>query len=84
MIDQLHDSGPYNKSVFLSSFDLTVMQIFGIFANQNTWNYSVMAELSSTILGSPSYCTPKQLWAPTAFPRCLFLSTRRCRMRQLT
>lgn len=39
MIDQLHDSGPYNKSVFLSSFDLTVMQIFGIFANQNTWNY---------------------------------------------
>lgn len=39
LIDQLHDSGPYNKSTFLSSFDLTVMQIFGIFANQNIWNY---------------------------------------------
>lgn len=39
VLDQLHDSGPFNETTFLSSFNLTLVQIFGIFANQTVYKY---------------------------------------------
>jgi hypothetical protein len=39
VVDQLIDAGPYNKTTFLSSLDLTLVEIFAIFANQTIWNY---------------------------------------------
>lgn len=39
VLDQLIDAGPYNKTTFLSCLDLTVPEIFAIFANQTIWNY---------------------------------------------
>lgn len=39
VIDQLSDDGPYNKTTFLESLDLTLVEIFAIFANQTIWNY---------------------------------------------
>ncbi|KAM0702175.1 hypothetical protein Q7P35_011085 [Cladosporium inversicolor] len=39
VLDQLIDAGPYNKTTFLSCFDLTVPEVFAIFANQTIWSY---------------------------------------------
>jgi len=39
VVDQLIDSGPYNKTTFLSSLNLKLTEIFAIFANQTIWNY---------------------------------------------
>ncbi|KAM0717301.1 hypothetical protein Q7P37_007153 [Cladosporium fusiforme] len=39
LLDQLHNSGPYNETTFLSSFNLTIVEVFAIFANQSIWNY---------------------------------------------
>lgn len=39
IINQLDDDGPYNKTTFLKSFDLTTLEVFSLFANQNVWNY---------------------------------------------
>ena len=39
VVDQLIDDGPYNKTTFLSSLHLTLVEIFAIFANQTVWNY---------------------------------------------
>lgn len=39
ILDQLHETGPYNATTFLSSFNLTIVEIFAIFANQSLWNY---------------------------------------------
>jgi hypothetical protein len=39
VVDQLIDAGPYNKTTFLSSFHLTLVEAFAIFANQTVWNY---------------------------------------------
>jgi hypothetical protein len=39
VVDQLIDVGPYNKTTFLLSLDLTLVEIFAIFANQTIWNY---------------------------------------------
>ena len=39
VVDQLIEAGPYNKTTFLLSLDLTLVEIFAIFANQSIWNY---------------------------------------------
>lgn len=39
VLDQLHDTGAYNETTFILSFDLSILEIFGIFANQSLWDY---------------------------------------------
>lgn len=39
VVDQLIDDGPYNKTTFLASLNVTVPEVFAVFANQTVWDY---------------------------------------------
>lgn len=39
VLDQLHYSGSFNESTFLSPLNLSIEQVFGEFANQTVYNY---------------------------------------------